>query len=158
MLRPEMLRSDELKNEDVALRLNSVRRLSTIALALGEERTRRELIPFLTDSNDDEDEVLLAMAEELGNFVPYVGGPAFADVLLGPLETLSTVEETVVREKAAESLAKVGTQLPEPSVIEHFIPLVRVGGLIASVILSYKSSVRSLVHSLMSAASSQSLA
>ena len=42
--------SDELKNEDVALRLNSVRRLSTIALALGEERTRSELIPFLTDA------------------------------------------------------------------------------------------------------------
>ena len=48
---------DELKNEDVALRLNSVKRLSTIALALGEERTRKELIPFLADSNDDEDEV-----------------------------------------------------------------------------------------------------
>jgi hypothetical protein len=27
-----------------------VRRLSTIALALGEERTRSELIPFLTDA------------------------------------------------------------------------------------------------------------
>ncbi len=53
------LRSDELKNEDVALRLNSVRRLSTIALALGEERTRKELIPYLTDANDDEDEVRL---------------------------------------------------------------------------------------------------
>lgn len=52
-----MLCSDELKNEDVALRLNSVRRLSTIALALGEERTRKELIPFLTEANDDEDEV-----------------------------------------------------------------------------------------------------
>lgn len=49
--------SDELKNEDVALRLNSVRKLSTIALALGEERTRKELVPFLADSSDDEDEV-----------------------------------------------------------------------------------------------------
>ena len=35
--------SDELKNEDVSLRLNSVRRLSTIAAALGEERARDEL-------------------------------------------------------------------------------------------------------------------
>jgi hypothetical protein len=42
--------SDELKNEDVALRLNSVKRLSTIALALGEARTRAELIPFLTEA------------------------------------------------------------------------------------------------------------
>ena len=53
MLTPPLLskkNSDELKNEDVALRLNSVRRISTIALALGEERTRSELIPFLTDA------------------------------------------------------------------------------------------------------------
>lgn len=39
---------DELRNEDVQLRLNSIRKLSIIALALGAERTRLELIPFLT--------------------------------------------------------------------------------------------------------------
>ena len=38
---------DELKNEDVQLRLNSIRRLSSIAVALGVDRTRDELIPFL---------------------------------------------------------------------------------------------------------------
>lgn len=57
---------DELKNEDVQLRLNSIKKLSTIALALGVERTRSELIPFLTDTIYDEDEVLLALAEQLG--------------------------------------------------------------------------------------------
>ena len=50
---------DELRNEDVQLRLNSIKKLSTIALALGVERTRSELIPFLTDTIYDEDEVLL---------------------------------------------------------------------------------------------------
>ena len=156
---PVCLRRDELKNEDVALRLNSVRRLSTIALALGEERTRKELIPYLTDANDDEDEVpaphaaqyprhallsyvspdaqtltardldtqvLLAMAEELGKFVSYVGGPSQAHTLLVPLETLSTVEETVVREKAVESLNSVAAELPESAVAEQYIPLVKV--------------------------------
>ena len=119
--------SDELRNEDVALRLNSVHRLATIALALGEERTRKELLPFLNDNNDDEDEVLLAVAEQLGGFVPLVGGPAHAFTLLTPLETLSTVEETVVREKAIASLNTVGTALPEGSIVEHFVPLVKVG-------------------------------
>ena len=38
---------DELKNDDVSLRLNAIKRLGTIALALGVERTRDELIPFL---------------------------------------------------------------------------------------------------------------
>lgn len=59
---------DELKNEDVQLRLNSIKKLSTIALALGVERTRSELIPFLTETIYDEDEVLLALAEQLGNY------------------------------------------------------------------------------------------
>ena len=41
---------DELKHEDVVLRLNAIRRLATIAMALGPERTRKELIPFLDGS------------------------------------------------------------------------------------------------------------
>ena len=56
------------------------------------------------ESIDDEDEVLLALAEELGNFVEYVGGPAHANVLLMPLETLATVEETGVRDKVSRPL------------------------------------------------------
>lgn len=35
------------QNDDVLLRLNAIHRLSTIALALGADRTRDELIPFL---------------------------------------------------------------------------------------------------------------
>ena len=50
------------------------------------------------------------MAEELGKFVPYVGGPSQAHTLLVPLEALSTVEETVVREKAVESLNSGGSR------------------------------------------------
>ena len=32
------------------------------------------MIPFLTDTIYDEDEVLLALAEQLGTFTPLVGG------------------------------------------------------------------------------------
>ncbi|KAK1555635.1 hypothetical protein Q3G72_029337 [Acer saccharum] len=71
-LYPIAILIDELKNEDIQLRLNSIRRLSTIARALGEERTRKELIPFLSENNDDNDEVLLAMGEELGVFIPML--------------------------------------------------------------------------------------
>lgn len=38
---------DELKHEEITLRINAIKRISTIALALGPERTRDELIPFL---------------------------------------------------------------------------------------------------------------
>jgi hypothetical protein len=98
-LYPIHLLMDELKSDDVHLRLASIRRLSTIALALGPERTREELIPFLQDQLDDEDEVLLVLAEELGGFAEYVGGNEWAFLILGPLENLAAVEETLVREK-----------------------------------------------------------
>jgi hypothetical protein len=91
---------DELRSEDVQLRLNAIHSVPTIALALGPDRAREELVPFLQDSVDDEDEVLLALAEELGrNFEEYIGGKEYAHILLGPLENLSAVEETLVRDK-----------------------------------------------------------
>ncbi|ETW87219.1 hypothetical protein HETIRDRAFT_469075 [Heterobasidion irregulare TC 32-1] len=123
---PIALLMDELRSEDVQLRLNAIHRISTIALALGPDRAREELIPFLQDSVDDEDEVLLALAEELGkNFGDYVGGPEHAHVLLGPLENLSAVEETLVRDKAAESITKVAEVLSQEQIEQYYIPLLK---------------------------------
>lgn len=99
-LYPIAILIDELKSEDVNLRLNAIHRISTIALALGPQRAREELIPFLQDSLDDEDEVLLALADELGKGMDeYLGGKKYAHLLLGPLENLAAVEETLVRDK-----------------------------------------------------------
>uniref|UniRef100_A0A8C2E1M6 Protein phosphatase 2, regulatory subunit A, beta a n=1 Tax=Cyprinus carpio TaxID=7962 RepID=A0A8C2E1M6_CYPCA len=116
---------DELRNEDVQLRLNSIKKLSTIALALGVERTRTELLPFLTDTIYDEDEVLLALAEQLGNFTMLVGGPEYVHCLLPPLQSLATVEETVVRDKAVESLRKISHEHSPVDLEVHFEPLVK---------------------------------
>eukprot|EP00002_Diphylleia_rotans_P005613 TRINITY_DN1478_c0_g1_i3.p1 TRINITY_DN1478_c0_g1~~TRINITY_DN1478_c0_g1_i3.p1 ORF type:complete len:578 (-),score=107.76 TRINITY_DN1478_c0_g1_i3:868-2601(-) len=116
---------DELKNEDIQLRLQSIKRLGTIALALGVERTRSELIPYIHESIDDDDEVLLALAEELGNFVDYVGGPDHAHILIQPLESLAMIEETVVREKAVDSLTKVIEQMSSDGVVDYVVPMLR---------------------------------
>lgn len=124
-LYPIHLLMDELKSDDVHLRLASIRRLSTIALALGEQRTRDELIPFLQDQLDDEDEVLLVLAEELGDFAEYVGGKDHAYLILGPLENLAAVEETLVREKAADSINKITPLLSPAHLQAHFLPLLR---------------------------------
>lgn len=56
------------------------------------------ILRFL-ESVEDEDEVLTALSEELGNFVEYVGGPEYGHVLLSPLENLAAIEEPLVREK-----------------------------------------------------------
>lgn len=53
----------------------------------------------MTESVEDEDEVLVALSEELGNFIEYVGGPQWGHVLLSPLENLAAIEEPVVRDK-----------------------------------------------------------
>ena len=53
---PLALLMDELKHDDIANRVEAMKKLDTIALALGPERTRDELIQFLTEvSQDDED-------------------------------------------------------------------------------------------------------
>lgn len=79
---------------------------------MGAERTRNDLVPFLTESLDDEDEVLSSLAEELGAFVDFVGGGEHATCLLKPLATLASVEEVQVREKCVTSLRKVIGVLP----------------------------------------------
>lgn len=122
---------DELRSGDVQLRLNSIRRLQVIAKALGTERTRLELIPYLNESIDDEeDEVLLAMAEELGNLVPYVGGPTHAPSLLLPLESLCNTEETAVRDKAVVSLNSLAVMLgalqnPKEQLHNDYVAMIR---------------------------------
>jgi len=99
---PIAILMDELKSEDTQLRLNAIHRLSTIALALGPERAREDLLHFLQDNLDDEDEVLFALAEEMGkNFEHYIGGPEYGHLLLPLLETLAGTEETLVRDKVS---------------------------------------------------------
>ncbi|GLE11737.1 hypothetical protein PINS_up024330, partial [Pythium insidiosum] len=80
---PIALLTEEIKSDEVETRIKAMRRLKTVAQALGAERTRSELVPFLREATEDEDEVL-------------------------PLEVLAAVEETVVRDRAVDSLLKEG--------------------------------------------------
>ena len=68
--------------------------------------------------------MLLALAEELGGFVRYVGGAAHAHCLLPPLAALAAIEETVVRERAVQSLRSVCKEMSEEHVLEYFVPVV----------------------------------
>ena len=115
----EKLRSDELSS-----RVEAARKLPSIALALGPERTRDELLPFLSDGIDDEDEVLEAIATSLGGLVPYVGGPSYASALLTPLELLLAVEESVVREKAATSVITISLSLSDADYTQEFVGMI----------------------------------
>lgn len=124
-LYPLALLMDELKHDDISNRVEAMKKLDTIALALGEQRTRDELVPFLTEvAQDDEDEVFAILAEQLGDFVPFVGGSKYATLLLPSLEILASTEETVVRDKAVDSLNKVALELSEEQLLHDFVPLI----------------------------------
>lgn len=73
----------------------------------------KELLPFVTDGVDDEDEVLFALATSLGKMVSLVGGGSHAQTLLSPLELLLTVEENSVRDVASESAQTISESLPD---------------------------------------------
>mmetsp|Transcript_69013 Transcript_69013/g.224993 ORF Transcript_69013/g.224993 Transcript_69013/m.224993 type:complete len:597 (-) Transcript_69013:110-1900(-) len=123
-LYPVAVLIDELRNDDVQLRLNAIKSLGTIATALGQERTREELLPFLQEIIDDDDEVLIALAEQLRQGLEWVGGPQYAYALIGPLEELCNVEEITVRESATESLKILAGHMSSEHISRHFCALI----------------------------------
>lgn len=96
-----------IKHAHTQVRLNSFRGIRIIAKALGPQRTREELVPYLSEFIDDDDDILLVLAEELGNLIELCGGKEWAHILLVPLETLAGAEESAVREKATEAIEKI---------------------------------------------------
>mmetsp|Transcript_22579 Transcript_22579/g.29509 ORF Transcript_22579/g.29509 Transcript_22579/m.29509 type:complete len:656 (+) Transcript_22579:27-1994(+) len=115
---------DDLKHDDPQIRAKSTMQLPTIAAALGSERTREELIPFLMESTDDEDDILLAMAEQLGNLIDHIGGKDHVYHILNPLKHLSIVEDSAVRMKAIDSLLTCAHVLPNEHVQLYWFPLI----------------------------------
>lgn len=115
-----------LTNEDIQVRTEAVKGLSSFAAQIGPQRTLDELLPALSDISllDDEDEVLLILAVELGKFLPLVGGESSVQPVLGLLESLSKSEETAVSQKATASLSAIGTELSDAVFEESFVSLV----------------------------------
>jgi serine/threonine-protein phosphatase 2A regulatory subunit A len=94
-------------NSTICCRINSIQNLNSIAIALGPERTRTELLPYITELLDDDAEVLAELATVLGAMLDYIGGYHFCEHIFGPLEKLCLIEESLVRDRAAESIIKI---------------------------------------------------
>ena len=92
---------DELRAEEQKKRINAIQNINTICVALGPERTRNELLPYILELLEDDEEVLTKLAEVLGSQLNNVGGPAQADHLFKVLERLCQIEEISVREKVS---------------------------------------------------------
>eukprot|EP00792_Barthelona_sp_PAP020_P005225 TRINITY_DN2558_c0_g2_i1.p1 TRINITY_DN2558_c0_g2~~TRINITY_DN2558_c0_g2_i1.p1 ORF type:complete len:594 (+),score=154.73 TRINITY_DN2558_c0_g2_i1:31-1782(+) len=103
---------DDLTHEDAVRRAAAMSQLSTIALALGPQRTREEFLPFLAERTDDiSDDVLIALAKQIGDFIPYIGGGEFAEVLFPLIPPLLTSDEAEVRNAATSSFVSIIDEL-----------------------------------------------
>jgi len=125
-LDPLKLLQEDLKDDDYEQAIASIKRLSTIALALGPARARSELIPFLLEySYQDNDEALTAIADQLGDLAEVIGGSTHVPTLLPLLEKLAGEEECVVRNAAVKSLIKLVVSFQKADVATKFVPLIR---------------------------------
>lgn len=123
---PLALLMDELKHDDVSNRVEAMQKLDAIAIALGPERTLHELLPFLNDvAQDDEEEVFAVLAQKLGDFVPLIGGHNHVEPLIQILAMLAAMEEPIVRDTAVESLNKISSDLTDEELSNIFLELIR---------------------------------
>ncbi len=122
---------DDLSNEDPSAKLHSLRRLTDIANLLGPERTTEELIPLLTeliDKIDNNSELMLNLAEQMGRLVDYLVGAQHQEsvsTLLKPLELILPADDSVVREKAVQAMRQVGKHLSAQAIYQEYMPLVK---------------------------------
>ena len=117
---------EKLRSDDLPSRIVAASKLTIIAKALGPQRTRDELLPFIADGIDDDDEVLEVIAVSLGKLVPYIGtdeNESNIKCLLQPLELLLAVEETVVRDKASQSVLYISNTLSNITYNNEYIEM-----------------------------------
>jgi len=102
-------------------RADAMKRLVVVANAVGVDSTLTDLLPWIaanvvgggsdpTTGDGDgeaEDEILLVLADQLGQLVPSLIPGSRALPVLPILERICAVEETVVRDKAVESVNSI---------------------------------------------------
>lgn len=98
---------DEFKSENVKRRANSVKQILVLAQAFGPARTRSELVPFLSELLDDEDEVIIQLTEILADLGDLIGGMQHAAILLPTFERLCYSEDAGIRDKNIENVCKI---------------------------------------------------
>jgi serine/threonine-protein phosphatase 2A regulatory subunit A len=86
---------------------------------------RQDITTITSNPNpNSKDEVLLIIAEKLGEICNCIGGDEFLDRLLIPLELLAAVEESAVRDMTLKSIGTVVTRMSEEHVAKCFIPFI----------------------------------
>ena len=109
----------DLQNPDIKIKKNAFQNLRGISLALGRERTRKELLPYLKSCIDEEeDEIIIELAKVLSNFIDCIGGKQYIKELLNLLEIILTIDDHFVRIEILNTIKLVVKQIGKVSEIE----------------------------------------
>ena len=110
---------EDLQNPDIKIKKNAFQNLRGISLALGRERTRKELLPYLKSCIDEEeDEIIIELAKVLSNFIDCIGGKQYIKELLNLLEIILTIDDHFVRIEIINTIKSVVKQIGKVSEIE----------------------------------------
>ena len=110
---------EDLQNPDIKIKKNAFQNLRGISLALGRERTRKELLPYLKSCIDEEeDEIIIDLAKVLSNFNDCIGGKQYIKELLNLLEIILTIDDHFVRIEIMNTIKSVVKQIGKVSEIE----------------------------------------
>jgi hypothetical protein len=113
---------EDLKNSETKIKINAVHNLRGISFALGTERTRKKLLPYLISCiEEEEDETLIELAKILSNFLDCIGGKQYSKELFNIIENLLTIDESNVRKESINALKNTIKQIGSMSEVEKDI-------------------------------------
>ena len=117
---------DEFAGPDYASRRRAADKLPLLCKVLGPERTATELLPLVTEliqGSREQDEILFLLVKGLTSLYDLLG--KYIVALLGPLEVLTSVEETTVRDRAIAGIVQVSSRLSSAQVQSELLPLMK---------------------------------
>eukprot|EP00347_Sterkiella_histriomuscorum_P009905 403339428 len=83
------------------------------------------MLTELIDKIDNNPELMLNLAEQLGKLTDYLGEDKNSVYLLKPLEYILSSDDTIVRDKAIASLKLVGQKISNETIYTDYMPLVK---------------------------------
>ena len=111
---------EDLQSTDVKIKKYAVQNLRGISLALGRERTRKELLPYLNSCIDEEeDEIIIELAKVLSNFIDCIGGKQYIKELFNLLEVILAIDEPFVIKESINSIKLIVKQIGKVSEVEN---------------------------------------
>lgn len=116
---PFELFKSQVESGSMEAAVDSMKRLSVVAIAMGEEQAAKELLSYLTQlvlqNPPPVDEILLIMGQHLIGVSNFLSDPKYVKEFLPMLERLASLEETVVREQAVTVMAHLAKRKVDPA-------------------------------------------